>query len=132
SGSYTVKSTSPVGCTNTAIANVQVVAPPSLTAQLSSHSLCSQAFNGSPNTITLTAGGANNYSLVTVPDMSISNPSGPVSNLTAIPPNTGIASATLSGSNGVCTVTTSLTFSIIPNPTVSVNNYTPEICAGQS
>lgn len=132
SGSYTVKVTSPQNCTASAVANVSVVPPPSLTAQLSSHSLCSQAFNGSPNTITLTAGGANTYSLVTVPDMSISNPSGPVSNLTAIPPNTGIASATLSGSNGVCTVTTGLTFSIIPNPTVSVSNYTPEICAGQS
>jgi gliding motility-associated-like protein len=132
SGVYTVKVTSADGCTNSAFAQVSVVIPPSLTAQLSSHSLCSQAFNGSPNTITLTAGGASTYSLVTVPDMFNSNPNGPVSPLSAIPPNTGIASATLSGSNGVCTVTTALTFSIIPNPTVTVNNYTPVICAGQS
>ncbi len=131
-GTYTVKATSALGCTNNAIATVSVVLPPSLTAQLSSHSLCSQAFNGSPNTITLTAGGANTYSLVTVPDMFNSNPSGPVSPLSAIPPNTGIASATLSGSNGVCTVTTGLTFSIIPNPTVTISSPTPVICAGET
>jgi gliding motility-associated-like protein len=132
SGQYTVKATSAVGCTNTAVANVQVVTPPSLTAQLSSHSLCSQAFNGSPNTITLTASGANTYSLVTVPDLFNANPGGPISPLSAIPPNTGAASATLSGSNGVCTLTLGLTFTIIPNPTVSIYNYTPEICAGQN
>jgi len=131
-GTYTVKATSPQSCTNTAIARASVVLPPSLTAQLSSYSLCSQAFNGSPNTITLTAGGANTYTLVTVPDMFNANPAGPISPLTAIPPNTGAASATLSGSNGVCTATAGLTFSIIPNPTVSVGSNTPVICAGDT
>ncbi len=119
-------------CTFSAQSTVNVVPPPSLTAQLSSNTLCSQAFNGSPNTITLSAGGANTYSLVTVPDMFNANPAGPVSPLTAIPPYTGIGSATLSGSNGVCTVSTSLTFSILPNPNISVNNYTPVICAGET
>ena len=131
-GDYSVKVTSASGCSNTAVAKVLVVPPPSLTAQLTSHSLCSQAFNGSPNTITLTAGGATVYSLVTVPDMFNASPAGPVYPLSAIPPNTGIASATLSGSNGICTVTIALTFSIIPNPTVSVASTTPQICAGQS
>jgi gliding motility-associated-like protein len=131
-GTYTVKVTSALGCTNIAIATASVALPPSLTAQLSSNTLCSQAFNGSPNTITLTAGGANTYTLVAVPDMFNANPGGPISPLSAIPPNTGIASATLSGSNGVCTVTTGLTFSIIPNPSITVSSPTPVICAGDT
>ncbi len=131
-GTYTVKVTSALGCTNIALATASVALPPSLTAQLSSNTLCSQAFNGSPNTITLTAGGANTYTLVTVPDMFNANPGGPISPLTAIPPNTGVASATLSGSNGVCTVTTGLTFSIIPNPSITVSSPTPVICAGDT
>ena len=120
------------GCTSSTQSTVNVVPPPSLSAQLSSNTLCSQAFNGSPNTITLTAGGASTYTLTTFPDMFNANPGGPVSALTAIPPYSGAGSATLSGSNGVCTVTTTLTFSILPNPTVTINNYTPVICAGQS
>jgi len=120
------------GCTNSAQSTVNVVSPPSLTGQFNSSTLCTQAFNGSPNTITLTAGGANTYSLVTIPDMFNANPGGPVSPLTSIPPYTGAGSATLSGSNGVCTVTVGLTFTILPNPSVTVNNYTPVICAGET
>src|SRR5690606_28638264 len=45
---------------------------------------------------------------------------------------TGIATATLYGGNGVCTVSTTVNFSITPNPTVSVNNPTPVICAGET
>jgi len=120
------------GCTNSAQTTVNVVPPPSLTGQFNSPTLCSQAFNGSPNTITLSANGANTYSLVTIPDMFNANPGGPVSPLTSIPPYTGAGSATLSGSNGVCTVTLGLTFTVLPNPSISVNNYTPVICAGET
>ena len=120
------------GCTNSAQSTVNVVPPPSLTGQFNSPTLCSQAFNGSPNTITLSANGASTYSLVTIPDMFNANPGGPVSPLTSIPPYTGAGSATLSGSNGVCTVTLGLTFTVLPNPNISVNNYTPVICAGET
>jgi len=120
------------GCINSAQTTVNVVPPPSLTGQFNSPTLCSQAFNGSPNTITLSANGANTYSLVTIPDMFNANPGGPVSPLTSIPPYTGAGSATLSGSNGVCTVTLGLTFTVLPNPNISVNNYTPVICAGET
>jgi len=120
------------GCTNSAQTTVNVVPPPGLTGQFNSPTLCSQAFNGSPNTITLSANGANTYSLVTIPDMFNANPGGPVSPLTSIPPYTGAGSATLSGSNGVCTVTLGLTFTVLPNPNISVNNYTPVICAGET
>jgi gliding motility-associated-like protein len=120
------------GCTVAQTLAVAVVSPPSLTISLSSPSLCAQALNGSPNTITLTAGGANTYTLNT-PSHIVSNTGPPVSNISTQPPYTsGPATATLFGSNGVCTVTAPVIFFVIPNPTVSVSNPTPVICAGQT
>src|SRR5690606_23831435 len=114
--------------------NVNVVSPPSLTISLSSPSMCAQAFSGSANTITLTSGGASSYTLQTPNQIASTHSLNPVSELNSQPPYvpTGLATATLFGSNGVCTVSTSINFSVIPNPTVSVNNHTPVICAGQS
>ncbi|MBX3165504.1 MAG: gliding motility-associated C-terminal domain-containing protein [Bacteroidetes bacterium] len=114
--------------------NVNVVSPPSLTISLSSPSMCAQAFSGSANTITLTSGGANSYTLQTPNQVASTHSLNPVSELNSQPPYvpTGLATATLFGSNGVCTVSTTANFSVIPNPTVSVNNPTPVICAGQS
>lgn len=133
-GAYTLTATSPQGCTNTAIASVSVSAPPSLTLSLSSNSFCAQALNGSPNTITLTSGGASSYTL-SVPDhFSNPYPGGPSSSISLLPPfvPTGPATATLIGSNGICTLSTTAVFSVIPNPVVSPGNYTPVICSGQS
>src|SRR5262249_55643696 len=45
---------------------------------------------------------------------------------------TGPATATLFGSNGVCTVSTTVVFTVMPNPVVSINSATPVICAGES
>lgn len=124
------------GCnaTSSVLATVYVVPPPNLTVSLSSATACAQAFNGSPNTITLTSSGASNYTLITPSEFNNFNPAGPQSPISLMPPflNTGPATATLLGTNGVCTVSTTAVFSIIPNPTVSVNNPTPVICAGQS
>jgi gliding motility-associated-like protein len=121
-------------CSITNTITVSVVPPPNLFLSLSSNSFCAQAFNGSPNSITLTAGGANVYTLSTGPQFHNSNPSGPVSPVSLVPPytNPGIATATLLGSNGVCTVSTSAVFSVIDNPSISVNNPTPVICAGET
>lgn len=134
SGTYTLKITDAFGCINTGTASVNIVSPPSLTTSLSGNgTLCAQALNGSANTITLTSGGAASYSLVTPHHISNPNPSGPVSPLSSLPPyNSGVATATLFGSNGVCTVSASIDFSVIPNPTVTINSPTPVICAGQS
>ena len=134
-GTYAVTVTAPTSCTNTAIAQVSVTAPPSLSLALSSASLCYQAFNGSPNTITLTSAGANSYTLYTPNLVGSSSPVGPTSSLTAIPPyssSMSIGSATLEGSNGVCSAFSTFIFTVIPNPTVGVNSYTPVICAGQN
>jgi len=135
SGMYTVIATSAVGCTNIAVAMASVVPPPSLTVSLSNNgTLCAQALNGSPNTITLTSGGAANYTLTTPNHFANPNPNGPVSPLISLPPfqaTTTISTATLVGSNGICTSIKTVTFTIIPNPTVAMTP-TPIICAGQS
>ena len=138
SGLYTVTVTSTPGCTNTAVVNGLVVPPPFPVATLSGNgTLCAQALNGSPNTITLTSSGANTYTLSTPAYIANSNPSGSgtVNPLFTIPPFqniTTIATATLFGSNGVCTNSSTVTFTIIPNPVVSISSPTPVICAGQS
>jgi len=134
SGIYFVRVTSAQGCTNIATAAVSVIPPPSLTVALSSHSLCFQAFNGSPNTITLTSGGANSYSLFT-PDLTGSgNPAGPSTTVSTMPPYSStlvLGTATIVGSNGVCTNSVTRNYSVIPNPTVVITP-TPVICAGEN
>lgn len=136
SGSYIVTVTSAQGCTNSAVVNALVVPPPFPIATLTGNgTLCAQALNGSLNTITLTSSGANTYTLTTPVYISNNNPSGPISPLFTIPPFQNIvalATATLEGSNGICTASTSVNFTILPNPIVTINAYTPTICAGQS
>jgi gliding motility-associated-like protein len=122
------------GCTATATSTVNVLPPPSLTISLSSPSLCAQALNGSPASIVLSSFGASSYTLSTPLHIGNPNPSGPSSPLGMLPPflQTGPATATLFGSNGVCTVSTTVLFTVVPNPTVSINSATPVICAGES
>jgi gliding motility-associated-like protein len=133
SGTYVVKAISAQGCTASAVAVASVISPPSLTVTLSSGTLCAQALNGSPNSLTLNSGGANTYTLMTPYHIGNSNPAGPSSTLTSLPPPiSGMATATLMGSNGVCTVSVTVDFSVIPNPTVTILTPTPVICAGES
>jgi len=134
SGLYFVRATSAQGCTNIATATASVIPPPSLTVALSSNSLCFQAFNGSPNTITLTSNGANSYTLFT-PDLTGSgNPAGPSTTVSTMPPFSStlvLGTATIVGSNGVCTNSVTRNYSIVPNPTVVITP-TPVICAGKN
>lgn len=132
-GNYTLTATSNDNCVATAAALVNVVLPPDLSVSLSSSSMCAQAFSGSPNTITLTSAGANTYTLSTPSHILNPNPSGPSSPVTMGPPYVpgGASTATLFGSNGVCTASITAIFTIVPNPTLSVINPTPVICAGQ-
>ena len=120
-------------CSEIASCTVYVVPPPNLNVSLSSATACAEALNGSANTITLTAGGASTYTISTPNDIYNSNPNGPVTNLNTLPPHIpGMSTATVYGSNGVCTVSATAIFSILPNPTVSIGSPTPVICAGQS
>lgn len=130
---YNVKVTSTQNCTNIAVVNVSVVPPPSLNVSLSSSSMCAQALNGSPNSITLTSSGADTYTLNTPAYISNTAPSGTVSPIGTQPPyNSGISTATLYGSNGVCTVFLTASFNVVANPTIGVNSNTPVICAGET
>src|SRR5205814_7914700 len=108
------------GCTNTAVAQVHAVLPANLGSMLSSSSLCAQALNGSPNSVTLSATGANSYTLLTPNQLASSNPNNTLIPISTSPPfiPTGIATATLLGSNGICVVTKTLIFNVIPNPTI--------------
>lgn len=134
SGIYTVTVTSADNCSSTAQAQVSVVPPPTLSVALSSGSMCAQALNGSQNTITLTSSGAVTYTLSTPNHIYNPNPSGPASPVSLAPPYlpTGPATATLYGSNGVCTVSVSANFNVVPNPVLTTLNPTPYICSGQS
>jgi gliding motility-associated-like protein len=135
-GSYTVVATSMHGCSANMVVNALVVPPPLLTS-VSGATLCAQPLNGSPATVTLSAHGAGSYTL-TVPPVLLAQsdlPDQPPFFLSVQPPyGSGIvyATATLVGSNGVCTSTLAPTFTIIPNPTVSVQLPHPVICAGES
>jgi gliding motility-associated-like protein len=132
-GNYTVRATSPQGCTNTAVANALVVPPPNLVTSLSSNSLCAQALNGSPNSIMMNATGGVTYTLSTPAHINYnSNPPWSLSSTPPYTPQIVISTATLFGTNGVCTTSVTASFSVIPNPTVTVSNPTPVICAGES
>ncbi len=121
-------------CTTVATATVYVVSPPSPYLSLSSQTTCAQALNGSPNNIVLTPYGATSYTLLSSPLFNNSNPNGPVCPLNLSPPYTfsGAATATLLGSNGVCTLSNTAVFSVVPNPSVLIVNATPTICAGEN
>ncbi len=122
------------GCVQTATAVVYAVQAPNLGIMLSSGSLCAQALNGSPNSLTLSASGAGSYTLQTPNHLSSTNPNSTLIPISTAPPfmPTGIATATLLGSNGICVVTKTLIFSVIPNPTLGINSFSPVICAGDS
>lgn len=130
---YTVVSTLN-GCTTVATASVYVVPQPSPGLSLSSLTTCAESLNGSPNSIVFTPYGANSYTLFTSPLFSNANPNGPVCPVTVAPPYqfSGASTATVFGSNGVCTLSQTATFTIVANPTVAIQNATPVICAGES
>lgn len=135
SGIYQVLATSLLGCTTTAVTQVNIVSPPVLFIGVSSNSICAQGLAGSPNTLVLISGGASTYTISTPSYIYNNNPAGPVSILSAIPPfqNTGVTTATIAGSNGVCTVSTTGTFTIFPNPSnINIVSSTSSLCSGQS
>ncbi|MCC6371842.1 MAG: gliding motility-associated C-terminal domain-containing protein [Bacteroidia bacterium] len=132
---YTLKG-SLNGCESFATATISVVKPPVLQLQLSSSNLCAQPIGGSGNSVTVTPNGAISYTLLCPAFLSNSQPNGAQSVLSTLPPYsslpTGFVTTTLQGSNGVCTVNYTSNLNILPNPTVTVSDLNPVICAGQS
>lgn len=121
-------------CTSQATATVNVIQPPNLTLSLNSNSVCAQPLNGSQTSIWLTGSGATAYTINVPGFLFNSNPSGPASQLTVLPPYliTGAVTTTLYGSNGVCTSSITESFSIVPNPSINLLNPNGVICPGDN
>ncbi|MBL0330627.1 MAG: gliding motility-associated C-terminal domain-containing protein [Bacteroidetes bacterium] len=131
SGNYTVMVTGPQGCTNTAVASLSVVTLPTVSI-VGTNTLCSQNFNGSPNTITLTATGAANFTW-TLPGGFSGAPNLNTSPLVITPPVTAVqsvASISVFGTAGSCTSSAVYNVTVYPNPTITVNSAS--MCAGTS
>ncbi len=122
-------------CTNSATASVFAVPPPIISMAFTSNTVCAQPFNGSPNSIAVTAFGALNYTLLSGSGYTVAAGSG--SGFTIVPLglpqiNTAIATVTLLGSNGYCQVASTRTFSIVPNPLINSAPSNAIICPGES
>lgn len=122
-------------CTNSASATVIVVPPPVLSIALSQPTLCAEGFNNSPTTITLTPNGAQSHTLSASGGVILNNPSSAVilasSVGTAITAPV-IVTATMTGESGVCTASVTKTFTIIPNPVLTILPSNASICPDQS
>ncbi len=105
-------------CTNTTTATVSVtVINPTVTA--SSTNYC---IGGSP--VTLTGTGATTYSWA--PGSSLSTTTGSV--VSATPSVT--TTYTLTGTNGTCNNTTTISITVVPNPTITITSPSTVICLG--
>lgn len=134
-GMYTVVVTAASGCKSQTSVFAQVVNPPVVSVSQTSGSLCAQNFNGSVNTINITGNGATSYALQLPAGIAASSFTGAYSSVYATAPyaNTVTAvSATLVGFNAYCSAIAPFTFSVIPNPVISLSSSTPAICAGNS
>ncbi|MBA2612978.1 MAG: gliding motility-associated C-terminal domain-containing protein [Bacteroidetes bacterium] len=116
-------------------ATINVLANPTLAMAYSSPTVCAQNLNNSPNSITLTASGASNYTLLTSSNYASSSSSISPMVLTPVGPfssNPSVATSTLIGTNGVCSATITSNFSILPNPTVTVTPTATSVCQGNN
>ncbi|MFO0356069.1 MAG: beta strand repeat-containing protein [Sphingobacteriaceae bacterium] len=130
-GNYTVVVTSAQGCTNNAVANVVVVTLPTVSIA-GNNVICSQNFNSSINTTTLTASGANSYTW-TLPTGFGGSPNLNTTPLVVTPSVTSlqtIATVSVIGSAGTCTSSAVFNLTINPNPTITVSSGS--MCAGTS
>jgi gliding motility-associated-like protein len=113
---YTVNATATDGCTNQAVYSVTVNTAPTITAISSPTSLC---FG---NSATLSANGATSYTWL---------PVGLTASLTVVNP-TITTTYSVTGDNGVCTTTETLSLIVNPNPVVTVNTSSTLVCIGNT
>ncbi|MCX8080312.1 MAG: gliding motility-associated C-terminal domain-containing protein [Bacteroidia bacterium] len=115
-GIYSVSISGGTNCTGSA--SVQVFQIPNLSLTASSSSICSQNILNAPNTVTFTGSGATNYTW-TLNNFSTGS-STALPTITANPvAGQTIGSVTLTGAQGPCTQTASISVNIIPNPVIS-------------
>lgn len=133
-GTYTVTAITANGCTNQAVANVQVISPPSLSVTLGSYTLCQQGINGSPDAVVITPSGATSYTVQSPFLSGPVNPAGPATYVSAVTPSQQYipGTGTLTGSNGICTSTRTYSFVLVPNPIINLNSSAASICLGDS
>ena len=113
---YSVTGTAANGCTNTQTVNLTVLPLPTVTAVSSSTAICIGS------SATLTAGGATTYTW---------NPGGLTgANVTVSPTVTTVY--TVTGSNGTCSNTKTISLTVNPTPTVTASVSPTVICAGNS
>ncbi|HXB40985.1 MAG TPA: gliding motility-associated C-terminal domain-containing protein [Bacteroidia bacterium] len=112
---YTVTGESS-GCTSTQVITVNVTPTPTVTAIANSPTLCAG------QSTTITAGGAPSYTWM--PGGSTTNP------LSVTPGSTTIY--TVTGNNGGCTATKTVSVNVNPLPTIGINAAPPSLCTGQT
>lgn len=134
SGNYTITQTSGFGCVNSAIAVVSVVPLPTVSI-VGTNTLCSQNFNGSPNTVIITASGASSY-IWTMPVGFIGSPSLTQSSLTLNPPVTAVQTVAQLSVTGTaaygCSTSAVYNVTVVPNPTIVPAPATSSVCQGVS
>jgi len=132
-GSYSVTVTDPIsGCTASDVVNFIQNPNPALT--LSSPSVCAFNTNGSPNSLTITTSGAQQYTLFTPSSLQSTSPFSTVQTVVSISPyspSLTVKQVTLIGANVTCTAAAYATLSIVPNPTITVTPPTASICPYQ-
>lgn len=114
--SYSVTGTTGFGCTGTAVVSVTVNAVPVLTITASPTAICSGASS------TLSAAGATSYTW---------NPGGLTGSSVAVSP-TSTTVYTITGSNGGCSTTSTISLIVNPVPSVTATANPTNICSGNT
>ncbi len=128
-GNYTVVVTSAQGCTNSAVANVSVIANPTA-AIAGTNTMCSQNFNASPNTVVLTASGGGSY-VWSLPAGFSASPNLSSNPITLTPPVTStslVATMSVIATAGSCTSSAVFQVTVYPNPTITATSAS--MCVG--
>ncbi len=114
---YTMTTVNAFGCTHTRTISIFVLPAPTITATVSSYTICAGS------TTTLTASGAGNYTWTAPPSFSATGSPLPVS-------PTVTTTYTVQGVNQFkCTDTETITITVLPSPTVAISGNTV-ICKG--
>jgi gliding motility-associated-like protein len=116
---YTVSITDALNVTASITSTVVVIPTPTLLVTPSSPTLCANNFNGSINTVSISASGATSYSWTGISGITSNTTAGAVIFATAIS-GSAVGSGFVTGYNGSCSSTTSFSVTNIPNPIISV------------
>jgi gliding motility-associated-like protein len=115
-------------CTHVTTMTVTVLPLPTITIVPSSPTLCMNNFNGSPNTVTLTANGATTYTWSSIVGLTTNTLNG--SPIVGTSNGNPIITGSIVGTSGTCSNTASFTLSAIANPVIATTSGS--MCAGTS